>query len=287
MIVVILVIASQLSYSQSDEKGNLKLTGNLYTDSKIIFNNYSGLSSNPMADDLPGKKSPALSGVLSAILPGAGQVYNGDWWIAGIFVAVEAALITTAIVYDNKGDEQTESFEQYADQNWSVVDYAQWLADYKGADYSIIVVSDDESLPPWERVNWAELNAAEREAAKLPEGGFSHTLPPHGDQQYYELIGKYHSYAPGWNDFTGGSNNELISPYFTYYAGERGTANDYYNTSSTAVVGIYINHILSAAEAVWGANRFNSNLSVSLRVQNSNLANRNELVPTLFLKYRF
>ena len=67
-----------------------------------------------MADDLPGKKSPVLSGVLSAILPGAGQVYNEDWWIAGIFVAVEAALITTAVVYDNKGDDQTAYFENFA-----------------------------------------------------------------------------------------------------------------------------------------------------------------------------
>jgi hypothetical protein len=237
-----------------------------------------------MADDLPGKKSPFLSGLFSAVIPGAGQVYNEDWWIAGIFVAVEAALITTAVVYDNKGDDQTGYFQNYADDytnpdhNWSVVKYAEWLAQYEGADLSKIVISNDESLPPWERVNWAELNAAETG---------SHNLPPHGEQQYYELIGKYHQYAAGWNDYTGGANNDLISSNFIYYSEQRGLANDYYNTASTAVVGIYINHILSAAEAIWGATRFNSNLAINLRVETHNLAGGIELVPTVTMKFSF
>ena len=278
-IILIFVLAiSQNIFSQSFAENSLNLSGSLHYDSKILLNNYREFQSNSSADELPGQKSPVLSGVFSAIIPGAGQVYNEDWWIAGIFLAAEVVLITTAITYENKGDEQTESFEMFADENWSVVDYAEWLAQYEGADITKIVISNDESLPPWERVDWDELNAAETG---------SHNLPPHGEQQYYEVIGKYHQYSSGWNDFTGGSNKELISPNFTYYAGERGTANDYYNTSSTAVVGIYINHLLSAAEAVLGANRFNNNLSVSLRVQNSNLVDRDELVPTLFLRYNF
>jgi hypothetical protein len=279
-----IIFISTLSFSQVNESSKLQLTGNLYADSKIISNSYPELNRNPMADDLPGKKSPVLSGVLSAILPGAGQVYNEDWWIAGIFVAVEAALITTAVVYDNKGDDQTEYFENYADDytnpehNWSVVRYAEWLAQYEGADLSKIVISDDESLPPWERVNWAELNAAEKG---------SHNLPPHGEQQYYELIGKYHQYAGGWNDYNGGANNSQISPNFTYYSQQRGIANDYYNTSSTAIVGVYINHILSAAEAVWGATRFNKNLAINFRVEPLNTATETELVPTLKVKFSF
>jgi len=278
-IILIFVLAiSQNIFSQSFAENSLNLSGSLHYDSKILLNNYREFQSNSSADELPGQKSPVLSGVFSAIIPGAGQVYNEDWWIAGIFLAAEVVLITTAITYENKGDEQTESFEMFADENWSVVDYAEWLAQYEGADITKIVISNDESLPPWERVDWDELNAAETG---------SHNLPPHGEQQYYEVIGKYHQYSSGWNDFTGGSNKELISPNFTYYAGERGTANDYYSTSSTVVVGIYINHLLSAAEAVLGANRFNNNLSVSLRVQNSNLVDRDELVPTLFLRYNF
>ena len=266
---------SQFLFSQSTENEKLQLSGNLHTDSKIILNSYHQTEVHPFADDIPGRKSPMLSGLFSAIIPGAGQIYNEDYWIAGIFVALEAALITTAVIYDKKGDDQTTSFENYADQNWSVVDYAEWLNTYQNAS---IVINPDESLPPWKRVNWSDLNAAEVG---------SHTLPPHGEQQYYELIGKYHQYSPGWNDYSGGSNIDLISSNFTYYAGERGKANDFYNTASTAVVGIYINHLLSAAEAVWGATRFNSNLALNLRVETQNLAGGVELVPTLKMKFSF
>jgi hypothetical protein len=278
----ITIFFSQFIFSQSTEYEKLHLSGSLYIDSKIILNSYQQIETHPFADDMPGRKSPMLSGLFSAIIPGAGQIYNEDYWIAGIFIALEAALITTAVIYDKKGDDQTASFENYADQNWSVVDYAEWLVEYKyNNDQELlnrIVINNDPNRPPWEQVNWAELNAAEVG---------SHTLPPHGEQQYYELIGKYHQYSPGWNDYSGGSNIDLISSNFTYYAGERGKANDFYNTASTAVVGIYINHLLSAAEAVWGATRFNNNLALNLRVESQNLAGGIELVPTLKMKFSF
>jgi hypothetical protein len=275
---ILAIIFSQISFSQILEKEKLQLSGSLYSDSKIILNSYTQPQTHPFADDIPGRKSPMLSGLFSAIIPGAGQIYNEDYWIAGIFMALEAALITTAIIYDKKGDDQTASFENYADQNWSVVDYAEWLAQYQGADLNKIIIPGTEGLPPWRRVNWSELNVAEVG---------SHTLPPYGEQQYYELIGKYHQYSPGWNDYTGESNIDIISPNFTFYAGERGQANDFYNTASTAVVGIYINHLLSAAEAVWGATRFNSNLAINLRVETQNLAGGVELVPTLKMRFSF
>lgn len=280
----LIILLSIPVFSQKSSESSIELTGSLYADSRIILHTYTQKNQTPMLDEVLGQKSPVLAGVLSAILPGAGQVYNEDWWIAGIFVAVEAALITTAVVYDNKGDDQTAFFENYADDymnpdhNWSVVRYAEWMAEYQGADLSKIVISNDESLPPWKRVNWAELNAAEKG---------SHKLPQHGEQQYYELIGKYHQYAGGWNDYTGGANNSQISPNFLYYSGLRGQANDYYNTASTAIIGVYINHLLSAAEAVWGASRFNKNLAVNFRVEPYNFADGTRLIPKINLNYYF
>jgi len=275
-----------LLFGQNIEDKTLLLTGQLHTDSKIIINNYNQ-QQTVFSDELPGRKTPVLSGILSAVIPGAGQIYNEDYWIAGIFLIAEAALITVGLTYDKKGDDQTVSFENYADDyanqdhNWSVVRYAQWLIDYEGADPSIRTDNwdvDDTRLPPWQRVNWSELNAAETG---------SHNLPPHGEQQYYELIGKYHQYSSGWNDFTGGANKEIISPNFLFYSGERGKANDYYSTAKTAVIGIYINHLLSALEAVWGATRFNDDIALNIRVKSINVANRIELIPTLNFKYSF
>lgn len=275
----LILIFAAATFAQDNFDRSIELTGNLYADSKIISGTYPELNKNPMADDLPGKKSPVLSGILSAILPGAGQVYNEDWWIAGVFVAVEAALITTAITYDNKGDDQTAYFENFADENWSVVKYAKWLNE-KGA--SITIDETTPGLKDWERVNWNELNAAEK--SNLPGVISSHPLAPHGEQQYYELIGKYHQYIPGW---PGGTDQNTPPQIMLDYSQMRGQANDYYNNASTAVIGIYINHILSAAEAVWGATRFNNNLAVNFRVEPYNTATGTELVPTLNVKFSF
>ena len=277
-ILLCVFLLSTFAFSQVAENDKLELTGNLYVDSKIISNSYPELKSNPMADDLPGQKSPVLAGVLSAILPGAGQIYNQDWWIAGIFVAVEAALIVTAVNYDNKGDDQTAFFEGYADENWSVVDYAEYL-NSRGANVQIDY--NTSGLQPWERIeSWSQLNEAERQYAQPG----SHTLPPHGEQQYYELIGKYHQYIPGW---PGWVNTSTPPQIMLDYSVMRGEANDYYNTSSTAIMGVYINHLLSAAEAVWGATRFNKNLAVNFRVQPYNFADGTQLVPTMYVKFSF
>ena len=260
-----------LLFGQNVEDKSLLLTGQLHTDSKIIINNYKQ-QQTVFSDELPGKKTPVLSGILSAVIPGAGQLYNEDYWIAGIFLAAEAALIYVGLTYDKKGDDQTASFEKYADENWSVVKYAKWLNE-NGASISI-----DETTPglqPWQRVNWVELNAAETG---------SHHLPPHGEQQYYELIGKYLQYIPGW---PGGNDIVNVPQIMLDYSGMRGQANDFYSTAKTAVIGIYINHLLSALEAVWGATRFNNDIALNVKVKSINVANRIELIPTLNFRYSF
>jgi hypothetical protein len=278
----VLVIYSLTLYAQD----NSVLTGNLSADTKLSFNNYTEII-KPVVEIQPeGKKSPFLAGLLSLVIPGAGEFYAGSYWETAIFVAVEAAVITTAVIYDRKGDDQTEVFQNYADDyqnpdhNWSVVKYAEWIIAHKlnGVDPGIIT-STNESLPPWQRVNWSVLNAHE---------SGSHHLELHGEQQYYEMIGKYHQFAPGWNDFPETQTSpEPISGNFRHYAGLRGKANDYYNVASKAVIGIYVNHFLSAIDAVWTTINYNSSLAVKMRVEEVYLADQLELVPTLNLSFAF
>ncbi len=263
-------------------------TGNLSSDAKQILQSYKDSNLPKMVLQSENKKSPFLAGVLSLVVPGAGEIYSEEYLKAGIFLAIEAAVITTAVVYDKKGDDKTTEFQNYADaynnpeHNWSVVRYAQWLVEYEHNNdpdlLSKIITSSDESLPPWQRVNWAELNAAEKG---------SHKLPKHGEQQYYELIGKYHQYSSGWNDYTGGVNNDQISPNFLFYSSMRGDANDLYSIASTAVIGIYVNHFLSALDAVWSAVSFNKNLVVQLRMENIQLTDRAVFYPKVNLSFNF
>lgn len=279
-ILIVFIIAVSINlFSQESEKHYL--TGNLSSDAKQFFNNFDEPTNPQILLSSQNKKSPVLAGVLSLLIPGAGEIYSEEYLKAGIFLAIEAAVITTAVIYDGKGDDKTTEFQNYADDytnpehNWSVVRYAEWLNQYEGASINI---NPDVNLPPWERVSWAEVNAAETG---------SHKLPRYGEQQYYELIGKYHQYSSGWNDFSGAGNKDQISPNFLFYSGMRGEANDFYSTASTAVIGIYVNHFLSALDAVWSAAQFNSDLAVKVRLDNIQLTTRTEFIPTIHLSYNF
>ncbi len=286
--IILVIFFSSILFSQTNDN-QILLSGNLSTDSKLILNNYNESNLPQFIYPVSDKKSPILAGVLSLLIPGAGEIYTEEYLKAGIFVALEAAVITTAVVYDGKGDNKTTEFQNYADDYmsdyvsghfWSVVKYADWLINEKGADPNIRkdnLAWYDNSIPPWERIDWERLNAAET----------GHRLPPHGEQQYYELIGKYHEYSNGWNDFPIGGDINQISPNFTFYSGMRGEANDFYSVASTAVIGIYVNHFLSALDAVWSATQFNKDLAVKVRLENLQFANHVEFYPKIYFTYSF
>lgn len=278
-IVLFIVLLTSSLYAQQEV--NYHLTGNLSADANQLLNNYVEPITPQVALSVENKKSPMLAGILSLLVPGAGEIYSGEYLKAGIFVALEAAVITTAVIYDNKGDSKTTEFQNYADDytntnhNWSVVRYAEWLNQFEGAN---IIINPDVNLPPWQRVSWSEVNAAETG---------SHKLPPYGEQQYYELIGKYHQYSSGWNDFNGAGNKDQISPNFLFYSDMRGDANNFYSVASTAVIGIYVNHFLSALDAVWSATQFNKDLAVKFRLENIQLTNHTEFYPKVYVAYSF
>ncbi|MGB5894417.1 MAG: hypothetical protein WBG58_09580 [Ignavibacteriaceae bacterium] len=273
-----------VNFAQNIELENYKLTGNLLADSKIVLNDYEELSAVFALDDLPDKKSPVLAGVMSAVLPGSGEFYVGEYLKAAIFFAVEVTLITVAVVKNNEGDKLTAEFEAFADEHWSVVDYSEYLMENWQqiglSEQCVIDINYEGNLQPWERVNWNDLNHCERE--------FSHKLHTYGEQQYYELIGKYPQYSSGWDEFDPAVDQFREVPQIMKdYSIMRGNANDAYNVASKAVIGLYVNHLLSAIDAVWSATTYNKNLAVKMRVENIQLANRIEFVPTLNIRYNF
>jgi hypothetical protein len=282
-LISILLIFFGNAYAQEFNKKTIHLSGNLEADSKLVSKFDFNQINNSVYLPEENKKSPFLAGLFSLLIPGAGEIYTEEYIKAAIFVALEAAVVTTAIIYDKKGTDQTKMFENFADENWSVVKYAEWLMQYKSElglpEDCNITINPDGSLPPWERVNWEELNHC--------ESRFSHKLPPYGNQQYYELIGKYPQYSPGWPNFTGGSDYHIVPQIYLDYSAMRGKANDYYNVASKAVIGIYINHFLSGIDAVWSAISYNKDLALNIRIQNVNLAADVEWIPTLNIKYSF
>lgn len=237
-------------------------------------------------------KSPWLAGAMSLLVPGAGEVYAGNYLKGAIFFGIEVGTLVTAYLYDKKGDDQTVLFEAYANEHWSAVRYAEWIESHiamlnSGAswDPSVYTSSYDPNdpnrhTPPFGSINWEELQAVERQVADGTTNGFTHTLPYYGQQQYYELIGKYVQFYAGWDDAdptTGDKKIEVKPSDFTpandsrfkIYSRMRAQANDYYDVASTMVSVAVINHVLSALDAAWTAARYNNALEarVNLKMQ--------------------
>ena len=230
----------------------------------------------------PREKSPYLGALFSGIIPGTGEFYAKSYIKGAIFLAVEAGLWIAYANYESKGDDQTEQYEQYANQNWDVYKYAGWLKDqsFSGSD-GIDLSSNREQLR-------RQVNVCEAQ-------NFSHQLPPYGEQQYYELIGKYQNFVPGWHDadlsYVNRNNyGTYKTQMFTDYSYNRQEANDYYDNATTSLTLIVLNHLLSAADGAWSVSMFNKDLKVKtgvhLEKEYSELGQK-KLVPVANLNVSF
>ncbi|MCF8267979.1 MAG: hypothetical protein K9I69_07820 [Ignavibacteriales bacterium] len=272
----------------AQEKTGETLSGNLALDSKIAFDQ----TYSPNGLDAEGfeRKSPLIAGLLSFAVPGAGEFYSGSYIKSAIFFAVEVAAIATGLAYDSKGDDQTDFFEGFADTHWKAYLYARWTeanlqtlnANLDPADYPGLFYDNERT-----RVNWAVLNRMEDDIG----GYYSHRLAPYGDQQYYEMIGKYSQFNPGWDDFGDETTpfvyGNPVTPRFTYYTGERAKANDYYSIAKTAVIIVVTNHILSTFDAAWTAMRHNRAVEMGVDLKRKNIGYDFVYYPQFNLKINF
>jgi hypothetical protein len=281
-------------YGQKISENNL--SGNLYFDANITLPALPRkvsmqilLKVNKL--NVEDKKSSVLAGILSGILPGAGEYYTGQYLKAALFFAVEAASISTAIIYNHKGNYQTAFFEWYSNQHWSPVRYAQWtITNAKSINHNVDpsqynVFNSNGSL------NWSELNRLESALGTDGIGsGYSHLLAAFGSQDFYEITGKYPQFVAGWDTFTNPNYidfNNYVLPQMIWYAHQRGVANSLYQTSSFFVGTIFVNHFLSILDAIWSAHTFNSRIAMNVSVQNVNLAGGMDICPNFNISYNF
>lgn len=283
-----LILVCSCLQINAQQKENEKLSGMLFADSKIIIDN-SALSQIPNPNlAMENKKSPLLAAALSFVVPGAGEFYSESYLKSAVFLALEVTAITIGLIYDKKGDDQTTFFENYADEHWSVQRYAKWTITNATTINSSIDPSSYNVFNSSGGVNWKELNRLESDLGSY----YSHRLAYYGEQQYFEMIGKYHQFNPGWDDFGDentpyvyDSDESSLTEHFRYYADERGKANDFYNVASKAVIVVVANHFISAIDAAWSAARFNKNLELSAELKKIELGYYVEYYPQLNIKY--
>lgn len=222
----------------------------------------------------PDHKDPFLNGLYSLVLPGAGQYSSERYTKAAIFLGAELAFIAYALISEKNGDDKTAEFQKYAEAHWSPERYARWINAYGVADYGPAATIDINKV---RQNDFSEINAWES-APGPSKTGFSHQLPRFGDQQYYELIGKYYQFKFGWDTYpldvngvpqSDGRdyfNNFSADKQIKNYAAERGKANDYYYAASFALSALVINHALSAIDGYLSTKSYNWEVSASLMI---------------------
>jgi len=308
-----IIINLQLSLisGQNIEKNEIKnnkqfLIGILSLDSGTSFENAQKTLLQPQNDNVESKKSPILAGALSFVVPGAGEFYEGNYLKTAVFVAVEVAAITVGLLYNKKGDDQTNYFQNFSYQHWSVYRYADWtLTNIKTLNPNLNPANYSGLLDPkTQTVNWTILNQLETDVAgngqQVPGSFYSHQLFTSGTQSYFEETGKYSQFNVGWDDFGVPNNGNYLNtpnpydptrgnltPKFIYYSIERGKANYYYNVASKAVLVVLANHILSAVDAAWTAARINKNLDVNSSIEKYDNGFSISYYPKLNVKFSF
>lgn len=179
------------------------------------------LAAGPVrATDKPVRK-PGVSFLLSAILPGAGQLYNGDQR-GYVYLGVEAATWFARFSYLDAGNRREGEYESYARRHWT-------FARYRG--------SDGEPGCNWTSSNDSVLVMF-----------FNRDV-----QQFYEEIGKYDKYRCGWDDFAESydpGNDRSLSPHRKTYRGMREQSNDLLNNARLALAASVVNRVVSAVDAL-------------------------------------
>ncbi|NNE69478.1 MAG: hypothetical protein HKN29_03840 [Rhodothermales bacterium] len=253
-----------------------------------------------------GARSIPLASGLSALVPGAGQAYNRTWTKAAIALGLEATVFAVWSITRSRGLSGEDDFRAFAHAEWDPVQYGRWLNDY--VTYLQQEFGHQVSAPPasapleidftrpeaWSSSEQSAVNAYFNQIQAIerqvfhPETGatFSHQLPDFADQQYYELIGKYFQFAPGWEDYpawvlsdgsftpaidpeqTGpGNTKPNVSATFYRYAEEHAAAQDLLRTASHLSSLFVVNHLLAAIDAAVTAKLRNDRISTAMTLE--------------------
>jgi len=239
---------------------------------------------------LPARK-PGAAFLSSALVPGLGQALNGKWARAGAYFTAEVLGVVYHIDKQNKAQRLERRYEQFANENWSVVAYSQWLVNYYEANDLNHPQMDElrsmvEGIDPtfstddWNFVDLNVLTAIERDTPFIFEdrqgSTFSHILPDYGSQQYYELVSKYFQFQSGWKEFYEGNTraNDPLSNPQAYQYNWNGTDaftnqfftganmaerfNDNYRAAGNLMTLLIVNHMVSAFDAFFTVKLQNS-----------------------------
>lgn len=167
--------------------------------------------------------SPFLAGLMSAVVPGSGQLVQGQRR-GLVYLGVEAVIWFSYFALHDAGNQSQTDYQEFADAHWSFDRYA-------GPDGNSPASGCGTDLGPTEDF--------QKEKADLVD------LRDNNTDGYYEEIGINSVYACGWDAQTNRSD----------FLGMRGHANDLFGAANTVASVAILNHLVSAIDAARSAAR--------------------------------
>ncbi len=216
---------------------------------------------------LPGYKLPKKALFFSAVIPGAGELYVKSYLKAAAFFLIEVGAWTYYGVYQKKGKEQEDKYENFANAHW---DSTKWRFWYDG-------LTDNQKNSFTHAGHMLELIRESRTT-----------------QQYYEMIGKYYEFYIGWDEVDDPNQFDLeelfgehrASQIVDDYMSMRAKSNDFFAQARNGTTIAMINHLLSAVDAAWTAKIKNNRLlKTALKMEQIQFDDRVE--PVLSLKFKW
>ncbi|MBD3420797.1 MAG: hypothetical protein GF398_11825 [Chitinivibrionales bacterium] len=173
------------------------------------------------ADNLKEYRSPKLAMLLSLIVPGLGQAYSRAYWKTGLFLALEAGIVTTSALFYHKGNELEKEQRAHADSAYSYENFRQF---YDSLYAEVVEFAEKQSEPNVKHYADSVVNEVvfgfliDR---RVNDDSIDYTFDTtffrseHVDQKsnrFYKLIGYDRShFVMGWNDSRPESYNDVIT----------------------------------------------------------------------------
>ncbi len=191
----------------------------------------------------------ALPMVLSALVPGAGEIASGHFWRGLPLVAIDVATWLGYAHSQSEGNEWQDTYEAFADLHW---DEARWQTNLEFA------ASDSAGPNPWSPY-WDTSSPHNCDCS-----------PPYiprqeDEREYYENLGKYNHFFPGWADWNLQYDPESSASLRRQYVDMRIQSNDNYENAHTLLGIAAATRILSVIQSFWLVRRDGREEGLSLQ----------------------